>query len=400
VSTAGDATGSVTVLSKGQSNGDRSSLDLRAGTAAALTGPGTAVVRGTGDLAPGLLGLRWGTAPLTAQRCSLPVADQWFTGVGAGAAHASVIELVNPDAGPANVDITLYGTRAFPVRQLHGLNVPANRTISLDLGTIVPRRQVLSAQVQVTRGRLGVHVLDRRTNLVTHRVQREWLPPQAAPSETNRLLGLPTGPGRRTLQLANPGSEVVRAEVKIITGDTAFAPAGLDTVTLPAGSTTSVSLTKVLAQALDDGAVGVQVTSDGPVTASVLTDLGSDQAFTVPDADIHAGTATLLPVAGTTGGKGATPVTARLLLQADAAGAATVTAYDASGAQLLDRTVGQQQSHVSAVELPKGTAYLRVVPARTVVRGAVVLTGAGATVVPLAELETRGLVPGIRPGLN
>jgi hypothetical protein len=161
-----------------------------------------------------------------------------------------------------------------------------------------------------------------------------------------------------------------------------------------------VSLTKVLAQALDDGAVGVQVTSDGPVTASVLTDLGGDQAFTVPDVDIHAGTATLLPVASTQGGKGATPVTARLLLQADAAGAATVTAYGASGAQLLDTTVGQQQGHVSTVELPKGTAYLRVVPARTVVRGAVVLTGAGASVVPLTELETRGLVPAIRPGLN
>jgi hypothetical protein len=155
-------------------------------------------------------------------------------------------------------------------------------------------------------------------------------------------------------------------------------------------------LTKVLTQALADGAVGIQVTSDGPLATSVLTDLGTDQAFTAPETDIREGAATLLPVAT---GKGATPVTATLLLQADAAGSATVTAYDDSGAQVLDRSVGQQQAHTALVDLPKGTAFVKVVPQGTVVRGAVVLTGDGASVVPLEELQTRGLVPAIRPGL-
>jgi hypothetical protein len=325
----------------------------------------------------------------------VPTSEQWFTGLGAAAVHDSVIELVNPDSGPANADITLYAHQPFTARKLHGIMIPAHRTISLDLGVVVPRRQLLSAQVQVTRGRLGVHVLDRRTDLLTHRVRREWLPAQAEPAVDNQMIGLPQGSGMRTLQLANPGEDGARAQVKIITGDTSFAPADLDTVSIPAGSTTSLSLTKVLDKALADGALGVQVTSDVPLVASLLTDLGSDQALTVPDPDIHEEAATLLPVAS---GKRAASVKATLYVSADAAGVATVTAYDASGQQVLDKRIGQERGHTVKVALPRGTAFVRVVPERTVIRGSVVLSGDGASVVPLRELLTRGLVPQISPG--
>jgi hypothetical protein len=355
------------------------------------------VVQGDDGLAPGLLGLRSGTSPLTTQDCGVPSSEQWFAGVGAGPGHDSVIELVNPDSGRADADITLYGGRAFTRRQLHGITIPAHRTVRLDLGKIAPRRMLLSAQVTVTRGRLAVHVLDTRTDLVTHKVMREWLPRQAAPDLDNQLLGLPTGDGTRTLQLANPGEDVVRAQIKIVTGDTSFTPAGLRPVTIHPGATTTVSLTKVLAKALGDGAVGVEVVADAPVFASVLTRLATDQAVTVPDAVVRSEAATLLPFAS---GKGVTPVKATLYVSADAAGAAIVTAYDASGKQLLDKRVGQQQGHTVPVALPKGTAFLRVTPQGTPIRGAVVLTGDGASVVPMHELLTEGLVPSIRPGLN
>ena len=393
VSTAGGRSGDVAV----SGGAARSSIPVRPGAVSRVKGSGAPVLEGRDALAPGLLGLRSGTAPLTSQPCSVPASAQWFTGLGAGADHDSVIELVNPDAGSADADITLYGSHAFTARKLHGITIPAHRTISLDLGTIVPRRQLLSAQVQVTRGRLAVHVLDSRTNLVTHQVRREWLPRQDEPARDNLLLGLPKGKGARTLQLANPGEEVVRAQVKVVTGDTSFAPAGLNTVTVPAGGTTSVSLTKVLTKALGDGAVGVEVTADGAVTASLLTDLGTDEAFTVAAPVIREGAATLLPVAP---GKHATPVTATLYVSADSAGAATVTAYDASGKKLLRKRVGEQHGHTSALRLPKGTAFLRVVPQSTQIRGAVLLTGDGASVVPLRELLTRGLVPQISPGLD
>jgi hypothetical protein len=237
-------------------------------------------------------------------------------------------------------------------------------------------------------------VLDRRTSLVTHRATHEWLPRQAAPALDNQLIGLPAGKGQRTLQLANPGDDVARAEVKIITGDTSFAPEGLQPITIRAGSTTQVSLTKVLAKALGDGAVGVQVTADAPILASLLSELGTDQAVTVPGEVIRSEAATLLPVASAK----ETPVAATLYVTAASAGAATVTAYDADGKQLLHKRIGQQEGHTVAVELPRGTAYLSVTPEGTEIRGSVVLTGDGASVIPLHELLTEGLVPHIQPG--
>jgi hypothetical protein len=308
-----------------------------------------------------------------------------------------MVELVNPDSGRADADITLYGDQSFTNRHLSGITIPAHKTVRLDLAKMVPRRGLLSAQVKVTRGRLAVHVLDSRTNLLSHKVVGEWVPREAAPALDNQLVGLPTGDGTRTLQVANPGEDLVRARVKIITDDTSYVPAGLDTVTISPGSTTSVSLTTVLDKALGDGAVGIQVTADAPVVASVLTDLRTDRAVTVSDPVIRDGAATLLPVAS---GEKSVPVKATLYVRADAAGAATVTAYDGSGEKLLHERVGQQQGHTVAVALPKGTAFLRVVPEGTEIRGAVTLTGQGSSVVSLHELLTEGLVPQIRTGLD
>jgi hypothetical protein len=193
---------------------------------------------------------------------------------------------------------------------------------------------------------------------------------------------------------------VVRAEVKIITGDTTFAPEGLGTIDVKPGSTTPVPLTKVLAKALGDGAVGVQVTADGPVAASMITQLATDAVVTVPDPVIRTAAATLLPVAPIGPGKAdkdGSPVKPTLYVSADAAGAVTVKAYAASGQALPDQRIGLQQGHTEKVELPPRTAYVELTPERTEIRAAVVLTGDGASVLPLHELLAEGLVAHIEP---
>src|SRR4051794_563937 len=176
VSTASGSSGEVTV----GTGAERTTVSVSTGAVTPLPGPGTAIVRGADDVAPGLLGLRSGTAPLTTQDCSVPSSGQWFVGLGAGPRRDSVVELVNPDAGRADADITLYGNRPFTNRHLHGITIPAHKTVRLDLGKMVPRRVLLSAQVQVTRGRLAVHVLDSRINLLNHELVSEWVPRQVA----------------------------------------------------------------------------------------------------------------------------------------------------------------------------------------------------------------------------
>jgi hypothetical protein len=393
VSTAGGASGGVSVVSD---KGVRR-VPVRTGRASPIPGSGALVVRGNGALAPGLAALRSGLAPLSALDCPNPASEQWFSGLGARADHDSVIELVNPDPGPATVDVTLYGNHQFSARRLHGIRIPGHKTVSLDLGKLVPRRNTLTAHLTVSQGRLAVNVLDSVTNLLTKRTQREWVPRQLAPSTDNQLLGLPSGAGTRTLVLANPTPDVVRAQVKIVTGDTSFVPAGMGPIPLPPGATTTVNLTRVLAKALKDGAVGVAVESTGAITTSLTTALAGDQAITVPDATFTQEAATLVPV---TVGKAAakSPVRARLLLSADKAGAARVTAYDATGKRLLHRSFAEQQGRTVAVQLPRGTAFVRVVPQRTPLRSVVVVSGNGATVIPMHEILEKGLVPQISPG--
>ena len=395
-STAGDQSGTLSVTSGGRST----DVEVSPHAASRLKGPDAQVVKGADDLAPGLVGLRSGTAPLSALDCPVPRADQWFTGIGARADHDSVLELTNPDGGPAVAGVTLYGDHEFSARRLRGLTIPGHKTITLDLGAVVPRRTVFSAHVVVSRGRLGVTVLDSRTDLVTHKKFAEWLPRQLQPITDNVLLGLPSGAGSRFLQLANPGDTVVRAQIQVVTEDTRFTPKGLDPVSVRPGATIAVGLSKVLTQALGDGAVGVAVKSDSPLTASLLTQLRSDRVMTVPADSITTETATMLPTLPGTGAQHAGATTATLLVAADAAGAARVTAYDATGATLRTTTVGLQQGRVATVKLPRGTAFLDVKPQRTTVQASVLVTGDGATVVPMHELLTQGLVPQIAPGHN
>lgn len=392
VSTASGSSGDLSVLAGGQ----QQSVPVTTGGSSPVDSQDALVVRGSDELAPGLVGLRSGTSPLGALACTVPSPDQWFTGLGARADHDSVIELVNPDAGPAVADLTLLGSRLVSVRRLRGILIPGHKTITLDLGRVIPRATPFTAHVVVSRGRLAVDVLDSSTNLRTHRTTREWLPRQLVPATTNQLLGLPPGSGGRTLLLANPGENVVRAEVKVVTADTSFTPDGLAPVSVPPGATVRVPLSKELGKALAGGALGVSVVADEPLTASLLTTLDHDRVLTVPAADVTAEAATLIPVST---GKAAkdNPVRAGLLLSADAAGSARVTAYDESGQKVLTKTVASQQGHTVSLELPRGTAFVQVQPRGTPVRGAVLVTGDGATVIPLTELLTQGLVPQISP---
>lgn len=385
---------------------DQRTVRVHPHTTTPVSGSSALVVRGRDAMAPGLVAGRFGTSPVTGVSCPNPAADQWFTGLGARVDHDSVVELVNPDPGKAVANFTLLSeNHTFSVRRLRGLSVPGHSTVTVDLARSVPRRTLLSAHVVISRGRLAVNVLDSVKDLRTGKVTSEWLAPQLLPSTDTRLLGLPTGPGQRTLQLANGTADVVRAQVKIITGDTSFVPEGMSPTQLAPGTTTSVVLTKVLSTALRDGAVGIEVQSTGPVTASVVTQLPGDRVTTVPNAAFSHEAAIPLPVGSppTKGPQGKGPqgkatVSADLRLAADAAGAGVVDAYSSTGRRLMHTVVAEQQGRTATVHLPAGTAFLRVIAQRTPLRAAVVLTGNGATVIPLHELLVRGLVPQIAPG--
>jgi hypothetical protein len=358
-------------------------------------GDGPAAVTGEDGTAPGLAAARFGDQEMAATSCLAPAPVSWFTGVGAGAGHTSVVELVNPDSGTAVADITVYGRAGVvDVPRLRGVSVPGGSSVRLDLASIVPRRDELAIQVVASRGRLGATVLDRYDEIGAAKLTQDWLPGQVAPATSNTLMGLAPGQGRRTLVLANASDDEVRADLQFVTEDSVFAPQGVPEIRIPPQSVQRVSVSSELGPAIQDGATGVRVTSSGPVTATLRSYVGGDLSHAVP-ADVVETTATVLLPEGAKGDKKSV-----LLAGATRAGDVTVTSRSASGEELDSTKVEITPNHGVTVPLPVGAVLVTVTPARTVVTGSAMVSGkSGAAVLPLREPVLSGLIPAVRPGL-
>ena len=388
VAPAGTLDGGSATVDSG--DGEPTDVDLSSDAVTTLPDREDATfVRARGEVSAQLLAARFQPDGLAATECALPRPDYRFTGVGADANHASVLQLANPDTGPAVADVTVLGrTGPIDVPELRGLTVQGGQTVEVDLAQAVPTREELALEVAVSRGRLGATVADSIPPLGTRRLTRDWLPASGEPVTEQLLLGLVGGEGDDTLDLANPGDDEVRVEVRIVTDDASFVPEGLDEVTVGPESVESVSLSEQLRSQVAEGALGVELRSTGPVTAGLASVVEGDRVLT--------------PVVG----RAEQPVTALVppgessLVLADAAGAgvATVAAYD-DGELLAEERVELTEGSGGRVELPERTSLVRVTPRRTSVAASLVTTGDGATVLPLQELVRTSLVPHVRPGL-
>lgn len=348
------------------------------------------VLRGEGRGAGLLVADEAGTRVNTLAPCPAPAATSWFTGVGAGARHTSTLQLTNPDAGPAVADVDVFAkTNQIEVSRLRGITVRGGETLAIDLGTVFPRRVDLTLGLTVSRGRLVPSVLDTVPPLGTRHRTAEWLPAQAEPSTSALLLGLPDGHASDTLVVANPGDSETRVQVRVVTKDATFAPEGLDEIRVPPGGTSITSLTKVLDQAVKDGALGIRVTAESPVTTSLRSTSAGDLSYAAPVEPTDQSTIAPVP----------DRPSSIVLAEASGAGVVTVTAY-AKGHRVLSRRVALTEGSGGLVELPRGTDLVRVDPQRASVAAAVRVTHPGTAVMALVPPATDALIPQVRPGLS
>lgn len=394
-SAARDVDGTVTVgLGERQTDADIASGKVT--TVAGGRGP--AAVTAEDETAPGLVAARFGGPRVAAASCPSPAPRQWFTGVGAGAGHTSVLELVNPDSGTAVADVTVYGRGGVvDVPRLRGVSVRGGTSVRLDLGSVVPRRDELAVEVVASRGRVGASVLDRLDPVGSGEPTEDWLPAQLEPTSTNLLLGLAPGSGARTLVLANGGNSEVRADLRLVADESAFAPRDVPEIRVAPQSVERVSLTAVLGRAAADDATGLEVTSTGPLTATLRSSAGGDLSHAVGGEPLRSSATALLPDVGQSGAK-------QLVLAGPrSAGVAEVVARSAGGKELDSTRVELVPGRGATVDLPDRAASVTVSPSQTSVTAAVLVTagtrGSSAAVVPLTEPLTSGLVPAVRPGL-
>ena len=366
---------------------EETAAELKPRATTTVPGEGPVVVTGANGLAPGLVG-GVDTSPLSATACREPAGDQWFTGVGAGARHSSVLELVNPDAGPAIVDATLVGQDGIvDAPELRGVAVPGRGIVRINLATTIPRRDELSLQVSTSRGRVSATVRDHYDQLGKGASAREWLSSQPEPATTNLMLGLVSGSGQRNLVLTNPGPDETRAAVQVVTKDSVFAPKGVEDIVAVPQAVTRVSLAKLLPKDAMKDAVGLIVTSPAPLTSTVRSFVDGDLSHTVPGVEVTSSTVL-------------TPAGRKQVVLAGATGAGTVTVVgtDKSGQQVSRKQVDVVANRGFTLSVPPEAALVEVTVRGTSVVGSVVVTGDGATVLPLTELVSDSLVAQVRPG--
>ena len=349
------------------------------------------VVTGDGALASGLVGARFSDSGRALAACVAPAPELWFTAVGAGAQHASVLELVNPDPGRAVVDVTVYGDSpgAVDVPALRGVSVPGHSTTRLELDVVLPRSDELALHLVISRGRLGAFVRDGYDRIGSDPGTQEWLPAQSEPATANLLVGLPPGRGQQTLVVANPGSDEVRATIKVIGEESVFTPAGVAELRIAPESTEPLPIDGPLRQALRDGGLGLEITSSAPVTATLRSLVDGDLSHAVPGETLSAETIVLVP-------PGKKEV---VLAGSTSVGVVTVVARSASGEELASTRAELRPEQGAVVSVPRRAVLVSVLPENTTVTGSVVVSGKGSVVAQLTGLVRTGLVPDVRPGL-
>jgi len=362
------------------------------------THPSTAVViDARGGLAPGLVASRVNDPEAAAAECAAPLPEYWFTGVGAASIHASRLQLVNPDSGPAIADIQVLGADGeLDVAKVRGVTVPGGAATTIDLAKVVPERHELTLHVSVVRGRLGASMSD---SYISQKTWHDWLAPQPAPASSNVLLGLAKGGGQRQLVLSNPSDSEVRVGLRVIGKDSTFVPAGFEEIPVPPSSTVVKDVTQVVSQALAKEESGLLITGpddDGNPDTPPTTLLTASLRSTAGDDLSHATAVPLVHEAGLLLPSGKSTL---VLAAPEGTGTATVTSYDAAGKQLSSKRVEVKKLTCVALALSETASFVVVKTDKAPLSGAVRVESAkGVVTLPLTDLVVDALVPHVAAG--
>lgn len=361
---------------------------LAPGATAEVERPETFVVQGTGTLAPGLSGVRTGAG--SAAACRDPRPETWFTGVGAGAEHRSVLHLVNPDGGAAVADVTVWGEDGeVRADDLRGVLVRGQQETELDLAALLPRRDDLTVRVQVPRGRLAVFLRHGYDELGGTTSDQTWVAAQERPSTGAYLPGVAAGGGLRDLVVGNPGAEQARVQLRLVTPRSEFAPRRSPEIVVPAGSTVTVPLGGVLGTSAAEGTAALRLDSEVPVVATLRSVVGGE-VVAVPAA---------APVAEETGLVKPDGPATLVLAGAASATEVVVRSRRGDGSELQPQRLRLAPGTSGSVDLPAAARWVSVDPGAAAVHAAVRLGDGPGEVVPLVALTTSRWEPHVSPAL-
>lgn len=230
------------------------------------------VARGTADLAPGLAAevltdVNSGSSRgLAAVSCAAAGVSAWFVGASTAAGRRDRLVMTNPEGTAALVNLRFWNENG-PVEappNSTGIDVPAAAVVAIPLDGMTAGHQRLAIEVRALRGRVAAAVHDIDAPGIAAR-GIDWIAPAVAPARTIVIPGLADGKLGRRLQIFTPGDIDAIVKIRLLTADNSFAPAGLDTIELPARRVADFDLGKAAGTA----AAAILVTADRPIVAAV-----------------------------------------------------------------------------------------------------------------------------------
>jgi hypothetical protein len=297
-----------------------------------------------------------------------------------------VLTVTNPRAGQAVLDVNVFGTDG-PVEGpgLHGITVPAGTTHVIDLAKAAPAVGDLAVSVVARRGLVSVSAADRFAPGFVGKAVQEWLPGQSPPSSSLTMTGLPVRPDHATLVVANPRNADAVVAVQVVGATGTFTPKDTPTLTVPARSVGTLPIESVF----NGEPVAIRVTSEQQVTATVRTVTGGDVAFATGVRPLRGTTAFAVPT-------GSADV---VLSSLGPDSSVQLTAFGASGKQLLDKAVAVPKAASVVTRLPAAARFVRLVAtAGDAVAGFSVTDPAGIATGGVSPALRSVLLPVVRPG--
>jgi hypothetical protein len=359
----------------------------------------TSVVDGAGVLVDqqgsgsGAVGYFAGTAPrsggggLVVGSCSGVVDDAWLLGLGSGDEHFSTVILTNLAGSPAAVDLTLWGPEGrIDAVNAEGIVVEPYSVQRIRLDALAAGEPEVAVHVHRRRGSVSAVVNDTSTAAGRG---TEPISASRPPSREQVVGGVVPGTGGRTLLVLNPGRSTARVGVEVIGSKSTFTPAGLEEVTVPAGTLRAVTVPSTAGS----DAQALRVTSDQPVSASVrMAPTANDYAYAESSATLTG--PAVVPV-----DLGQPGVGSQLVLTAPGRDASVeVQAFDAAMAPLTSTTISIPAGTTTATPVEvAGAAYLVLRPTGDVVAAATYSAGDRISSLAVTDAPVSVAAPQVRP---
>lgn len=335
-------------------------------------------------------------AGLMAAPCLAPATEQWFAGLGSDEADRTELILSNPDDAQAEVDLRFYGPNGrVVVPGSPGVVVGAGETRTVSVSSLVESPGPVSVSVRASDGRVSVAARRLRTQ-AQQPAGADWQTPSVAPTTNAVIPGVPGGRGTRVLQVVNPGTERALVAVEVLGLSGAFAPAGADTVEVPAESTAEVELTTGLAG--ESGSIRLR--SDLAVSAAVVSTSQRDGAGT--DLAVQSAQPALIRQGVSAVATDAASTASELVLSnggdAEAAVTFEVLSYEGVSLRRDDILLAAGSSATRRLTSPGPSYVVVTVPDGSNVVGSVTLTQpdgdiAGLATVPLTSPDVASRAP-------